>query len=209
MILKVSVIVILQLTQVVIKIKWIFSNLYTVSSAITYPFFSPKKLKCALIVSFLSGMNFYDFFTFIARFSLVNLVILFHLHRDYENQIWSSSPVARHLALNLVSIQKIALKMKSVDDVAGSFELFMDLKETLDDPELLKLCMGLCRTYGMIHEEEKWTCEMKKASMLDFEDYNSLISSPEDLVKFIDFAVGKFSGNCSEQNILLSKLEDG
>lgn len=156
-----------------------------------------------------TGMNFYDFFTFISRFSLVNLVILFHLHRDYENQIWSSSPVARHLALNLVSIQKIALKMKSVDDVAGSFGLFMDLKETLDDPELLKLCMGLCRTYGMIHDEEKWTCEMKKALMLDFEDYNSLISSPEDLVKFIDFAVGKFSGNCSEQNILLSKLEDG
>ncbi|KAH9776293.1 JmjC domain-containing protein [Citrus sinensis] len=156
-----------------------------------------------------TGMNFYDFFSFISRFSLVNVVILFHLRRDYENQIWSSSPVARHLALNLVSIRKIALKMKSVNDVAGSFGFFMDLKETLDDPKFLKLCMGFCRTYGMIHEEEKWTCEIKKALMLDFEDYDSLISSPEDLVKFIDFAAGKFSGNCSEENILLSRLEDG
>lgn len=162
-----------------------------------------------MIVSFLSGMNFYDFFSFISRFSLVNVVILFHLRRDYENQIWSSSPVARHLALNLVSIQKIALKMKSVNDLAGSFGFFMYLKETLDDPEFLKLCMGFCRTYGMIHEEEKWTCEIKKALMLDFEDYDSLISSPEDLVKFIDFAAGKFSGNFSEENILLSRLEDG
>ncbi|KAL9439150.1 hypothetical protein AB3S75_024752 [Citrus x aurantiifolia] len=156
-----------------------------------------------------TGMNFYDFFSFISRFSLVNVVILFHLCRDYENQIWSSSPVARHLALNLVSIRKIALKMKSVNDVAGSFGFFMDLKETLDDPKFLKLCMGFCRTYGMIHEEEKWSCEIKKALMLDFEDYDSLISSPEDLVKFIDFAAGKFSGNCSEENILLSRLEDG
>ncbi|GAY47341.1 hypothetical protein CUMW_103860 [Citrus unshiu] len=156
-----------------------------------------------------TGMNFYDFFSFISRFSLVNVVILFHLRRDYENQIWSSSPVARHLALNLVSIRKIALKMKSVNDLAGSFGFFMYLKETLDDPEFLKLCMGFCRTYGMIHEEEKWTCEIKKALMLDFEDYDSLISSPEDLVKFIDFAAGKFSGNCSEENILLSRLEDG
>ncbi|ESR53117.1 JmjC domain-containing protein [Citrus sinensis] len=156
-----------------------------------------------------TGMNFYDFFSFLSRFSLVNVVILFHLRRDYENQIWSSSPVARHLALNLVSIQKIALKMKSVNDLAGSFGFFMYLKETLDDPEFLKLCMGFCRTYGMIHEEEKWTCEIKKALMLDFEDYDSLISSPEDLVKFIDFAAGKFSGNFSEENILLSRLEDG
>ncbi|KAL9434168.1 hypothetical protein AB3S75_028909 [Citrus x aurantiifolia] len=156
-----------------------------------------------------TGMNFYDFFSFISRFSLVNVVILFHLRRDYENQIWSSSPVARHLALNLVSIRKIALKMKSFNDVAGSFGFIVDLKETLDDPKFLKLCMGFCRTYGMIHEEEKWTCEIKKALMLDFEDYDSLISSPEDLVKFIDFAAGKFSGNCSEENILLSRLEDG
>lgn len=154
-------------------------------------------------------MNFYDFFSFLSRFSLVNVVILFHLRRDYENQNWSSSPVARHLALNLVSIQKIALKMKSVNDLAGSFGFFMYLKETLDDPEFLKLCMGFCRTYGMIHEEEKLTCEIKKALMLDFEDYDSLISSPEDLVKFIDFAAGKFSGNFSEENILLSRLEDG
>ncbi|KAJ4712382.1 jmjC domain-containing protein 4 [Melia azedarach] len=155
-----------------------------------------------------TGMNFYDFFIFISRFTLLNVVILFHLLGDYENPIWSSSTLAKHLALNLVSIRKIALKMKTGGIAAGNCGFFVDLRETLDDAEFLKLCTGLCRIYGMIHEEEKWSSEIKKALTVDFGDYGSLISSPEELVKFIDYASGKLSGNCSEENFLLSRLED-
>ncbi|KAK0586374.1 hypothetical protein LWI29_005831 [Acer saccharum] len=156
-----------------------------------------------------TGMNFYDFFTFISRFALVNVVQLFHLHRDNENSMWNSSSAAQHLVLNLVSIRKIAIKMKTVGVSAADCGSFMDLKETLDDPKFLKFCAGLCQTYGMIHKQTKWSCDMKKALMVDFGGYGSSISTPEDLVKFIDYAAQKLGGTCSEKNILLSKFDDG
>ncbi|KAK1565062.1 hypothetical protein Q3G72_017916 [Acer saccharum] len=156
-----------------------------------------------------TGMNFYDFFTFISRFALVNVVQLFHLHRDNENSMWNSSSAAQHVVLNLVSIRKIAIKMKTVGVSAADCGSFMDLKETLDDPKFLKFCAGLCQTYGMIHKQTKWSCDMKKAVMVDFGGYGSSISTPEDLVKFIDYAAQKLGGTCSEENILLSKFDDG
>ncbi|KAK2663710.1 hypothetical protein Ddye_002284 [Dipteronia dyeriana] len=156
-----------------------------------------------------TGMNFFDFFTFISRFALAIVVQLFHLHRDNENSMWNSSSAAQHLVLNLVSIRNIAIKMKTVGVSAADCGFFMDLKETLDDPKFLKFCMGLCQTYGMIHKQTKWSCDMKKALMVDFGDYGSSISTPEDLVKFIDYAAQKLGGTCSEENVLLSKFDDG
>ncbi|TXG50233.1 hypothetical protein EZV62_022757 [Acer yangbiense] len=154
-----------------------------------------------------TGMNFYDFFTFISRFALVNVVQLFHLHN--ENSMWNSTSTAQHLVLNLVSIRKIAINMKTVGVSAADCGFFMDLKETLDDPKFLKFCTGMCQTYGMIHKQTKCSCDMKKALMVDFGGFGSSISTPEDLVKFIDYAAQKLGGTCSEENIMLSKFDDG
>ncbi|KAL5749551.1 hypothetical protein ACOSP7_024154 [Xanthoceras sorbifolium] len=157
-----------------------------------------------------TGMNLYDFFTFISRFALVNVVQLFHLLRDDDNSMWNSSPTAQHLTLNLVSIRKIALRMKTVGVPAADYGFFLDLKETLEDPKFLKFCTGLHRTYGTIHNKHiKCSCDMKKALMIDFGGYySSSISTPEDLIKFIDYAAQKLGSTCSEENILLSKLDD-
>ncbi|KAJ0105569.1 hypothetical protein Patl1_18085 [Pistacia atlantica] len=155
-----------------------------------------------------TGMNFNDFFTFVSRFTLLNVVQLFQLLRDSKNPMRSSSPIAQHLALNLLSIRKIALKMKCVVIPSGNCKFFVDLRETLDDPEFLKLCMGFSRMYGMIHKLEKWSCDMKKSLMVDLEGYSYLISTVEDLIKLIDYAAGKLSDNYSEENILLSKFDD-
>lgn len=154
------------------------------------------------------GMNFYDFFAFVSRFTLLNVVQLFQLLRDSENPIWSSSPIAQHLALNLVSIGKIALKMKCVGVPSGNFGFLVDVRETLDDPEFFKLCIGFSRTYEMVHKLQKQSCESKKSLMVDLEGYGYLISTPEDLIKLIDYATRKLSGNCSEENILLPKFDD-
>ncbi|MBA0862603.1 hypothetical protein Goshw_010642 [Gossypium schwendimanii] len=153
-----------------------------------------------------TGINFNDFFIFISRFSLANVVELYYLRGELnsENSIWHCSPIIKHFALNLSSIRKTALKMKS-EGVKGNLGI-INLLETLSDPKFLKLCTGLGRIYSVIHEEENWSCTMKKALMADFAKYGSQVCSPEDLITFIDYAVSKLSSNCDEQNPLLSVL---
>ncbi|XWS60774.1 hypothetical protein CRYUN_Cryun07bG0065900 [Craigia yunnanensis] len=156
-----------------------------------------------------TGMNFNDFFIFISRFSLANVVELYYLHGESnsENSIWDWSATVQHFALNLSYLQKIALKMKSECGVLGNLGI-LDLRESLSDPKFLKLCTGLGRIYAVIHEQENWSCTLKKVLMADFDEYGSHVCSPEDLVKFIDYAISKLSGNCTEQNTLLSVLYD-
>ncbi|KAA3459687.1 jmjC domain-containing protein 4 [Gossypium australe] len=153
-----------------------------------------------------TGMNFNDFFIFISRFSLANVVELYYLRGELnsESSIWHCSAIIKHFALNLSSIRKTALKMKS-EGVEGNLSI-INLLETLSDPRFLKLCTGLGRIYSVIHEEENWSCTMKKALMADFAKYGSQVCSPEDLITFIDYAVSKLSSNCDEQNSLLSVL---
>ena len=152
-------------------------------------------------------MNFYDFFIFITRFCLANLVQLCHLLRDCENPTWSSSALAQHLALNLQSVRKIAVKINSIGGVAGSHGFFLNIRETLEDPGFLNLCMGLERTYGMIHKQQ--SCFDKKKDLLDdltnfdiIRTYSSQICTAKDLVRFIDNAIVKISGINSDEIVL-------
>ncbi|KAK8521440.1 hypothetical protein V6N12_005344 [Hibiscus sabdariffa] len=153
-----------------------------------------------------TGMNFNDFFIFISRLSLANVVELYYLcdESSSESSIWHCSAIVKHFALNLASIRKIALKMKS-EAVQGNFGI-INLWETLNDPKFIKLCAGLGRIYSVVHEEENWSCTVKKALMADFEKYGSQVCSPEDLVTFIDHAVSELSSNCNEESTLLSVL---
>ncbi|KAK6249581.1 hypothetical protein SCA6_003586 [Theobroma cacao] len=156
-----------------------------------------------------TGMNFNDFFIFISHFSLANVVELYYIHNESksESSIRHWSDMVQHFAQNLASMRKIALKMKSEGGVQGNLGI-LDLRESLSDPKFLKLCSGLGRIYAVIHEQENWSCTMRKVLMAEFENYGSRVCSPEDLVKFIDYAVSKLSGNGTEQNTLLSVLYD-
>ncbi|KAE8709636.1 cell division cycle protein 48-like protein [Hibiscus syriacus] len=153
-------------------------------------------------------MNFNDFFIFISRFSLANAVELYYLHGESnsESSIWHCSATVKHFALNLASIRKIALKMKS-EGVEGNLGI-INLWETLSDPKFLKLCTGLGRIYSAVPEEEDWSCTEKKVLMADFEKYGFQVCSPEDLVTFIDDAVSKLSSNCNEQNTPVSIIRN-
>ncbi|XP_021889029.1 jmjC domain-containing protein 4 isoform X2 [Carica papaya] len=138
-----------------------------------------------------TGMNFYDFFIFILQFSLANVVQLHNLYKNYEHPILFSH-VGQNLALNLVSIQKILLKMKSIDGLPEN-KSNVDLREVLDDPDFLKLCTSLDRTYSMIHEEQHRSFDAKDTLMVKLGDH-SQISSIEDLISFIDHAVSEYCG---------------
>ncbi|XP_021650393.2 arginine-specific demethylase JMJ20 isoform X2 [Hevea brasiliensis] len=152
-----------------------------------------------------TGMNFVDFYIFLARFFLANIVQLYFQPRDNEISLRSCSKVTRNLIFNLASIQKIALKMKSTGVVIGNHGFFLDLKDTLEDePEFLKLCIDVGRVYGMINEQQIWNKDPKKALVVDILGYSSSIRTLEDFVKFIDYSLAKLSNICCEEKNLPS-----
>lgn len=145
-------------------------------------------------------MNFNDFLIFLARLSLANFIQLHYLARKNGNHTWNLSPIAQHLTFNLASIQKIALNIKSVEDLTGSHGFHLDFRETLKDPEFFKLCTILGKTYGMVHMQQNWNSATKNACIDDMRDLDvigtcsSQVCSPEDLIKFIELAVAEFMG---------------
>lgn len=98
--------------------------------------------------------------------------------------------------------------MKVAGVLEGNCASIVDLRETLDDAEFFKLCSDLFRTYGFIHDHQKWSCEMKKDFLVGFKDDNSSIHTPADLVQFLDYATYKLKDNSCEESILLSKFDD-
>lgn len=158
-------------------------------------------------------MNFWDFFTFIACFSFANLVQLYHLRRVYDNPSWCLFPRAQNLALNVVSAQKIVLKIKTVDALAGNHALLLDLRKIMGDSKFLELCAGLDRTCRAIHKEQKPNYDMKRTVMDDLGDLIFIVEScsqvyaPGDLVSFIDDALRKLRA-FSRENPLLPELDE-
>lgn len=155
-----------------------------------------------------TGMDFYDFFIFITRFSLANLVHLYDLKLNHESPIQNWSPTARHSALNLASIRITALKMKSEGFQAGSCGV-LDLRETLEDPQFRKLCADLSSIYTSIHKEEEGKrLHIKEGFMAVVEECGSQIGNADDLIKFIDSSFAKYSGGRGKETVLLSEIED-
>ncbi|XP_022988373.1 jmjC domain-containing protein 4 isoform X3 [Cucurbita maxima] len=139
-----------------------------------------------------TGMNFYDFFIFLARFTLANLVVLDNLARDTENVAGSLSPMVQQLAHNLASIKNIVLKMKSLECFSGDQGFVLDLGETHKDPKFSKLCYFLVQTCGYIHKQQISRLCTKTIATHDsrfstiIQSFCDGVSTPQDLVTFID-----------------------
>lgn len=166
-----------------------------------------------LITSFSTGMNFNDFYFFLAHFCLANVVELCCLQKNCKNSILSSSLVAQHLAMNLRSVRKIILEIRSVGGLAGNHGIFLDIRETLDDPSFLNLCTGLERVYGIIHKLKSDHFDTKKDLVDDLMDLDSVLSNcsrvfkAEDLVRFIDKAIAKLGGINGDEIVSLSERD--
>lgn len=131
--------------------------------------------------------------------SFANFVQLYNLFRQAEICIGSSSPVAQHLTLNLATIRKIALKMKSTQELTINYHFLLDFTQTIHDSEFSELCSVLGRTYEIIHKQQKFECQTKKASMDAIRDLN-VRGTPEGLLKFIDHALTNLTGLNKEEN---------
>ncbi|XP_027190049.1 arginine-specific demethylase JMJ20 isoform X2 [Cicer arietinum] len=152
-----------------------------------------------------TGMNFYDFFTFISYFSLANLVLLCYINgRD-----GSSPRVAQHLSMNIEFIRKIASEMKHMHALEGNHDCIVDMIKTFEDLRFFKFCMQVGKTYFMIHEQSSLSSDFESASMVDFVDLSVLkahassqVYTPENLIKFIDNVVAELDNFHVESSIL-------
>lgn len=96
--------------------------------------------------------------------------------------------MAQNLLLNLSTIQKIMMMMISAGGVTAE-EVYLDLRETLEDPEFLRFVRDMGRTYAMVQmEEEDQTLSSKELlqKLTNFADAKMQICSPKDLVEMIN-----------------------
>ncbi|XP_076906342.1 arginine-specific demethylase JMJ20-like [Bidens hawaiensis] len=138
-----------------------------------------------------TGMNFYDFFNFMVRFSFANIVQLCHLAKSSATVKWRSSRTAQHLVFNLESVKDIAIKMK-LTCLSENHNISLDFKSVLEEPAFSELCFQLERTYAFIHDKHEPVSETKKNLMDDLLDIglckllNAVVCNPENLVILID-----------------------
>nr|XP_043618126.1 2-oxoglutarate and iron-dependent oxygenase JMJD4 isoform X2 [Erigeron canadensis] len=138
-----------------------------------------------------TGMNFYDFFTFMVRYSFANIVQLLHLARrtTFGNQC--SSHKAQHLIFNLKSAKDIAIKMK-LTCLSENHNILLDFKSILEESTFLELCSQLEITYDSIHYQHTPIVDTKKYLTEDLVDpglcklFSTVICNPENLAILID-----------------------
>ncbi|KAG7614006.1 JmjC domain [Arabidopsis suecica] len=135
-----------------------------------------------------TGMNLNDFFLFMSRFSLGNMVLLQSYSDKHKNLNSCSSALAQNLLLNLSTIRKIMMMMISAGGVTAE-EVYLDLRETLEDPQFLRFVRDMGRTYAMIHMEEEDQFLSSKELLQKLSGLagpNMQICSPKDLVEMIN-----------------------
>ncbi|CAL9760646.1 unnamed protein product [Musa acuminata subsp. burmannicoides] len=166
-----------------------------------------------------TGMNFYDFMIFITRFTLGNIIQLFHLRHE-EGSINNLLTKSRYFITNLMSIRAVASKIKTVEAFAEenlkscsveNHTAFSDVQKIFEEPEFHDLCSALKRTYESIDNpweqdpqtrtalfsQDCFKCRKTDSGFLDFViSPTSKVCGPEDLVSLIDHAMEKTNGSC-------------
>lgn len=139
-----------------------------------------------------TGMNFYDFFNFMVRFSFANIVQLCHLARSSVFDEWCSSSKAQHLIFNLESSKDIATKMKNTG-LSENHNISLDSRSVLEEPAFFELCFQVERTYAFIHDQCTLIDDKEKNLMGDLVDMgfcklvSTVVCNPADLVILIDY----------------------
>jgi len=135
-----------------------------------------------------TGMNLNDFFLFMSRFSLGNMVLLQSYSDKHKNLNSCSLAMAQNLLMNLSTILKVMMKMISAGGVTAE-EVYLDLRETLEDPQFLRFVRDMGRTYARIHMEEEDQFLSSKELLQKLSGLagpNMQICSPKDLVEMIN-----------------------
>nr|BAK03160.1 predicted protein [Hordeum vulgare subsp. vulgare] len=160
-----------------------------------------------------TGMNFYDFFIFLTRFVLANVIELYHI-QEPEDAKHNSPEATHHYVYNLMQIREVASKMISAEAFSienlcvvseGNRSAMSDVTKILKDDGFRRLWMTLSEVYEYIHNGQRILYEMRclnqkgclSATCLksDCNVVNRIdflmreIHGPEDLVRLIDSAL--------------------
>ncbi|KAL7105941.1 hypothetical protein ACP275_07G078900 [Erythranthe tilingii] len=133
-----------------------------------------------------AGMDFRDFFTFMTRFALANLVLLHQLTTDVRNMDRNSSQMARLLFFNLENIQHIALKMKSESAWQNRGITTINITETIDDQSFMEFCNAMGTTYGTMYNESQHSQTLQKLEQLNIFGSHQHFRIPDDLLAFVE-----------------------
>ncbi|MCL7041082.1 hypothetical protein MKW94_002666 [Papaver nudicaule] len=149
-----------------------------------------------------TGMNFSDFFIFIIRFSLANLIQLSSLVKDHKIKI-HDAPMAQHLMSNLASVKKVVSDM---EDFLERLISCLDVKELLEKPDFKKLSIAMGTAYrrlrGELWEHSFDALEVDYGDFLhSIDDSHCKVYSPNDLVKLINHVAADLSTSFGEVNL--------
>lgn len=161
-----------------------------------------------------TGMNFYDFFIFIVRFALANVIELYHLQQPELATF--SAETAHQFVYNLTSIHSVASKMTtteafSTENLCSISEdnrsAFCNVKQILEDESFRSLLMTLSKAYDSIDREQRnylqsWTsypkgclsvtCLKSDCNVVDhITSLIDVVCGPEDLLRLIDSALSE------------------
>lgn len=161
-----------------------------------------------------SGMNLYDFFTFIVRVTFANMSQLYNVLEGREIHSLTSCSWAQHIISNLMSIRRVASKMKSTclaEDGGISSDIH---KKILKDSSFLELCSSLSTMYEKLHEQCRHnSCDDDLKPLkngiehLDFMGTaGSTVSNSRDLISLINCILKDFT--LSFDNLPVSELRD-
>ncbi|CAO2826404.1 unnamed protein product [Amaranthus hypochondriacus] len=138
-----------------------------------------------------TGMNFYDFFSFVVRMSFANLLHLCDPPGSCKTDLPVSCSWADHTVWNLIYIRRVALRMESTSLTENRGVLF-DIQKIWKDPFFVELFSALNRTYENLYGQSGLNCLDKDAqnNVINHRDLingvGSVVSSPRSLISLID-----------------------
>uniref|UniRef100_A0A453ET29 JmjC domain-containing protein n=1 Tax=Aegilops tauschii subsp. strangulata TaxID=200361 RepID=A0A453ET29_AEGTS len=160
-----------------------------------------------------TGMNFYDFFIFITRFVLANVIELYHVQKPEDAKV-NSPEATHHYVYNLMQIREVASKMISAEAFSienlcviseGNRSAMSDVTKILKDDGFRRLWMTLSEAYECIRRGQRIlykvrylnqkgclsvTCLKSYCNVVDrITFFMRVIRGPEDLVRLIDTAL--------------------
>uniref|UniRef100_A0A0D9YAA5 Uncharacterized protein n=1 Tax=Oryza glumipatula TaxID=40148 RepID=A0A0D9YAA5_9ORYZ len=91
-------------------------------------------------------MNFYDFFVFVPRFALANIVELYHIQNPKETAL-SSTETANHFVYNLMSIRNNFNAENICNISEQNRNAFSDIIKILEEESFSRLLVALSKAH--------------------------------------------------------------
>jgi len=172
-----------------------------------------------------TGMNFVDFFMFITRFCLANIIQIIHHQKHKDDALPYTFMKMDLLVYNILSIHHVASKMKStesfcIENLNGQHTTvdasISTLSKILEEIQFVGLQMSVHGTYEILGEIQKKESPKKKSIckkciplLLEYSistvgnfDSEKGIFDPGQLISLIDCIIENLDSSCVSPGLL-------